>query len=59
MYNRDFKRKERDKGIENIFEETKAENSPDLKIEIYIQICTTQSLKQNEPKHTYTKTDYK
>ena len=47
MYNRDFKRKERDQGFENVFEETKAENSPNLKIEIYIQICTTQSLKKN------------
>ena len=59
MYNRNFKRKKRYKGIENVFEEIKAENFPNLKIETYIQIWTTQSLKQNEPKHTYTKTYYK
>ena len=34
MYNRNFKRKKRYKGIENVFEEIMAENFPNLKKQI-------------------------
>ena len=48
---------EREKGIENVFEET-TENFSNLKKETDIQIQETEGPKQDEPKQTYIKTYY-
>ena len=48
---------EREAGIENVFEEIMAENFPNLKKgNRYPGKGTTEGLKQDEPKQTYTKT---
>ena len=47
---------EREKGIENIFEGTMAENFPNLEKETDTQVQEAQSPKQGKPKQTYAKT---
>ncbi len=49
---------EREKEIENRFEEIAAENFPNLKKETYPDIGSTKGLRQDEPKQTYAKTNY-
>ena len=49
-------REEKEKGIENIFEETMPENFPNLK-ETYQDTGSTEDPKQGEPKQTHTKID--
>ena len=50
---------EREKGIQNVFEEIMAENLPNLKKETYPDTRSTEEgPKQDEPKQTYTKTYY-
>ena len=51
---------EREKGIENVFEEIMAENFQNLKkgTDIQIQKASTEGPKQDKPKQTCTKTYY-
>ena len=47
---------EREKWVENIFEDTIAENFPNLKKETDIQVQEVQSPKQGQPKEDHKKT---
>ena len=47
-----------EKGAENLFEEIMTENFPNLEKATYIQVQSTENLKEDEPKEIHTKTHY-